>query len=80
MIEGEWGEEERDGGMPFIKGHEFNIKMICEEEGFRIFMNNNELTFYKHRVPAKSIHKLEVKGKVKLFKITYYSTEVSLIK
>lgn len=62
--------------MPLVKGHEFNIKMICEDEGFRIFIDNKEFTFYKHRLPAKSIHKLEIKGKVKLFKITYYSTEV----
>lgn len=65
--------------MPFNKGHEFSLRFQCEEDGFRIFVDNKEFTFYKHRLPCKNIHKVEMTGKVKLFKVTYVCKEVSLI-
>lgn len=76
MIEGEWGNEERSGGLPLQKGQEFSIVIICEEKGFKILVNNEEFCWYEHRLPPKTIHKIEINGKVKLFKLSYQCNNV----
>lgn len=77
LIDGEWSSEEKEGGLPLKLGQEFSILIKCEEDGYRIDINNNFFTFYNNRLPMQSVHKLEVTGKIKLFKIMYQCNEVS---
>lgn len=78
MIESEWGTEEREGGIPLATGQEFSIRIMCEEDGYKTYVNDNFFTFYNNRLPMQSVYKLEVVGKVKLFKVTYQTNEVSI--
>lgn len=80
MNEGEWGTEEREGGMPLKTGHEFTMTIVCEEDGYRISIDNKFFTFFNHRLPMESVYKLEVLGKVRLFKVTYQCSEVCFVK
>lgn len=79
LIEGDWGTEEREGSLPLTKGQEFSIVFKCEEKGFKILINHEDFCFYEHRIPPNTIHKIEINGKVKLFKISYQCNQVRFI-
>lgn len=74
---GHWGDEERSGGSPLKAGCDFTLYIVCEEHGYRIFINDSEYTFYSHRIPSQSITHLRIKGLLTLISITYKSTSVS---
>lgn len=73
----QWGDEERNGGSPLKAGCDFTLYIVCEEHGYRIHINDNEYTFYSHRIPPTSITHLRIKGLLTLCNITYKSTSVS---
>lgn len=75
----QWGDEERNGGSPLKAGCDFTLYIVCEERGYRIYINDNEYTFYSHRIPPTSITHLRIKGLLTLRNITYKSTSVSEI-
>lgn len=74
---GQWGDEERNGGSPLKAGCDLTLYIVCEERGYRIFINECEYTFYSHRIPPQSITHLRIKGLMTLCNITYKSTSVS---
>lgn len=74
---GQWGDEERNGGSPLKAGCDFTLYIVCEERGYRIFINDSEYTFYSHRISPQSITHLRIKGLLTLRNITYKSTSVS---
>jgi hypothetical protein len=36
MLTGEWGTEEREGGLVLKQGAEFSIDIYCEDDGFKV--------------------------------------------
>ncbi|TGZ54256.1 Tectonin beta-propeller repeat-containing protein [Temnothorax longispinosus] len=72
----QWGDEERNGGSPLKAGCDFTLYIVCEERGYRIYINDSEYTFYSHRIPPTSITHLRIKGLLTLCSITYKSTSV----
>lgn len=73
----QWGDEERNGDSPLKAGCDFTLYIVCEERGYKIYINDSEYTFYSHRIPPTSITHLRIKGLLTLCSITYKSTSVS---
>ena len=76
---GQWGDEERGGGSPLRSGSDFILKIICEQRGFRVLINDNQFTFYSHRINPQNITHLRLKGLMTLYSVLYKSTSVSVI-
>lgn len=74
---GQWGDEERNGESPLKTGCDFTLYIVCEKHGYRIYINNNEYTFYSHRISPQSSTHLRIKGLMTLCNIKYKSTSVS---
>ncbi|XP_043272116.1 tectonin beta-propeller repeat-containing protein isoform X2 [Venturia canescens] len=73
---GHWGDEERGGKSPIKAGSDFTLKIICEDNGYRIFINDNEFTFFSHRISPQSITHLRIKGLMTLHSVLYKSPMV----
>lgn len=73
----QWGDEERNGGSPLKAGCDLTLYIVCEERGYRIYINDSEYTFYSHRLPPTSITHLRIKGLLTLCSVIYKSTSVS---
>ncbi|XP_008548798.1 tectonin beta-propeller repeat-containing protein isoform X1 [Microplitis demolitor] len=73
---GQWDDEERAGGSPLKPGTDFSLKIICEQRGYRIFIDDKEYTFYCHRIPPDNITHLRIKGLMTLHSVIYKSPSV----
>ncbi|XP_076853507.1 galectin-4-like [Brachyhypopomus gauderio] len=73
LINGVWGEEEREISFnPFLEGQFFEISVHCCEEKFKVFANGQHLCHFFHRFqPYNQIDMLEVKGDVQISYIHY---------
>lgn len=67
LIEDNWGDEEKVGGMPFKAGLEFSMSIKCNEDDYLIMVNGKEFCRYRHRLPFSSVNSLNVWGKLQLF-------------
>ncbi|XP_049715944.1 galectin-9-like isoform X3 [Elephas maximus indicus] len=69
QINGSWGSEERwlPGKMPFNRGQNFLVQILCESLCFRVAVNNQHLCEYNHRLKnLPAINNLEVAGDIQL--------------
>ena len=73
---GQWGDEERNGGSPLKPGSNFTLEIVCETRGYRIYVDDTEFTFYSHRILPQSITHLRIKGLMTLCNMFYKSTSV----
>lgn len=71
---GQWGEEEREGDSLLKSGCDFSLKIVCEPRGYRVFIDNEQFTFYNHRIPPQNITHLRLKGLMTLYSVVYKST------
>lgn len=78
MIEGKWGEEERDGGMPLAKGQEFELKIECTSDDFVVFVNGSKYVTYRHRIHPSCVTKISMRGVLQPFKLTIESPNMIL--
>lgn len=74
---GQWGDEEKSGGCP-IK-HKFNclLKIICEEKGYFVKINDDDFIFFRHRLPPENVTHFFIDGFVNLYRVIYKSPTVS---
>jgi len=64
---GEWGTEEREESkFPFSRGHAFDVIFVCDEQGFRVFVDGKPHCVFAHRVPAADICQLSIEGDLEL--------------
>ncbi|KAF4082361.1 hypothetical protein AMELA_G00150450 [Ameiurus melas] len=60
-----WGHEERSGGMPFCRGQQFTVSIMCDTQCYRITVNGTQMFTYNHRhFLFQQIDILEVDGNV----------------
>lgn len=69
---GKWGEEEKEGGMPFSPGQPFVVAVVAQEGGFEVGVNGSHFTQYKYRVPPIKEMCIVVAGLPLIQKIEYY--------
>lgn len=67
-----WLEEEKLSNNPVQKGVRFSSMIKFEKEGYRIFVNGNEVAFYKHRI-ENIASRLEITN-CHIYKVTYLTT------
>jgi len=65
-IGGAWGNEEKEGKIPFEKTIGFDLKIVNESYGFQIFVNNVRFCTFAHRSDPNDINGLQVSGDVEL--------------
>ncbi|XP_021094054.1 galectin-5-like [Heterocephalus glaber] len=73
QIQGSWGSEERSlpFDMPFRQGYSFTVGIICEAHCYKVTLDGQHLLEYVHRLKnLPAINHLEVKGDIKLTKVT----------
>lgn len=54
-INDSWGTGETDGGIPFTQGKEYSLKIVCTEENFVFYVDDELFTTFKHRVAPETI-------------------------
>ncbi|VDO38583.1 unnamed protein product [Haemonchus placei] len=62
----EWGNEEREGKMPFEKGVGFDLAIKNEAYAFQIFVNGERFTSFAHRQDPNDISGLQIQGDIEL--------------
>ncbi|KAL3071756.1 hypothetical protein niasHT_038824 [Heterodera trifolii] len=62
----EWGNEEREGKMPFERGHCFDLVITNEANHFGIFVNGQHFANFVHRSKAEDIFGLLIQGDIEL--------------
>ncbi|XP_047988327.1 tectonin beta-propeller repeat-containing protein isoform X1 [Leguminivora glycinivorella] len=70
---GNWGLEERYD-LPLAPGQEFTINIICIREGFKVFVNEKKVCFYRHRLTPDSITSAQILGPMRVYTMEYTST------
>ncbi|CAI4227322.1 unnamed protein product [Auanema sp. JU1783] len=66
LINGEWGNEEREGKNPFEKNVGFDLEIKNEEFAFQIFVNGERFASYAHRTDPLEIAGLQIQGDLEL--------------
>lgn len=61
-----WGNEEREGKLPFKKEVGFDLAIVNEKYGFQIFVDGERYCAFAHRSDPNSITRLQVQGDVEL--------------
>lgn len=67
-LAGHWGPEEREGGFPFAQGRRFELKILVEEDMFKVAVDGSHLLEFEHRVGGlEGVNLLRVVGDVALY-------------
>ncbi|XP_055798782.1 galectin-9-like isoform X2 [Salvelinus fontinalis] len=67
LLKGQWGPEERNGGMPFYRGQPFTVTIMCDTKCYKVMVNGVQMFSYNHRhFLLQQIDILEVEGDVSL--------------
>ncbi|CAL1575337.1 unnamed protein product [Knipowitschia caucasica] len=65
---GFWGPEERDGYFPFVQGQRFELKILVDEDEFKVAVDGTHLLEYEHRVGGlEEVTLLRIMGDVVLY-------------
>lgn len=65
-----WGPEEREAMFPFVQGRRFELKILVEEDSFKVAVDGNHLLEYEHRVGGlEEVTLLRVTGDVALYSV-----------
>lgn len=73
---GVWEKEEREGGLPISRGEAFSISIICQDDAFKIMVNDIQFTFFEHRLNPRNISHVEIEGRLLLHKLIYESKRI----
>jgi len=63
---GDWGNEEKEGKMPFEKGVGFDLSIHNEPYGFQIFIDNERFCTFAHRSDPHDISGLQIQGEIEV--------------
>lgn len=69
MIEDKWGNEQHAKNI-FVRGLEFNMKILARTDDFLILVNGEELCAFRYRLPCSSATLFTVKDRVQMFKFS----------
>ena len=61
-----WGPEESFGGFPISPGQHFEFMILVESHQFKIALNGNHFTEFRHRLPFERINHIAIDGDVRI--------------
>ncbi|CAL1527147.1 unnamed protein product [Lymnaea stagnalis] len=61
---GNWGTEETSGGMPFRRGHTFEVHLKVEHHGYKVTVNHHHFCDFHHRLPKETVQYIFIDGDV----------------
>uniref|UniRef100_A0A8C4YVF1 Galectin n=1 Tax=Gadus morhua TaxID=8049 RepID=A0A8C4YVF1_GADMO len=65
---GRWGPEERDGDFPFAPGRQFELKVLVEEDSFKVAVDGTHLLEFEHRMGGlEEVTLVRVQGDLRLY-------------
>lgn len=67
-----WGQQEIPNWFPLQPGAEFNITFESEDQGFKIYVNEDFFWMFFHRVDPSHVSHVRVVGDITLYKLTYH--------
>jgi len=67
----QWGVEENFGHFPFSPGQQFEILILTESDHFKIAINGQHFTEFRHRMPVQRVTTIAIDGDVQLFAVRY---------
>lgn len=63
-----WGPEEREGPFPFFPGQRFELKILVDEDMFKVAVDGNHLLEYEHRVGGlEEVTLVRIMGDISLY-------------
>nr|XP_009292173.1 uncharacterized protein si:dkey-151j17.4 isoform X3 [Danio rerio] len=63
---GAWETQESVSNNPFKKGEAFEMFMVIKSEGYQVYVNENDLYTFKHRIPLEKVSILNIVGAVSM--------------
>ncbi|XP_056334915.1 uncharacterized protein lgals4 isoform X2 [Danio aesculapii] len=63
---GRWETQESVSNNPFKKGDAFEMFMVIKSEGYQVYVNENDLYTFKHRIPLEKVSTLNIVGAVSM--------------
>uniref|UniRef100_A0A7E4USZ7 Galectin n=1 Tax=Panagrellus redivivus TaxID=6233 RepID=A0A7E4USZ7_PANRE len=62
LINGEWGEDEWEGGFPFSRTASFSLEIVNGDDGLKVIVDGTDFTTFKHRTanPDDAYKKIEL--------------------
>jgi galectin-9 len=66
---GNWGNEEREGGNPFHPGAHFDMLILVEPNEFKIAVNGQHFTSFRHRNPLAEANHVGISGDVQIHSV-----------
>lgn len=66
QLGGAWGNEEREGKIPFEKDRVFDLVIANESYSFQVFVNGQQFCTFAHRTAPDNIDGLSIKGDIEL--------------
>ncbi|XP_014281223.1 tectonin beta-propeller repeat-containing protein [Halyomorpha halys] len=76
MLNGVWGNEEREGCVTFERGTRISVTVSCQKDGFKISFNGMVFTYFEHRIEPERITHLRITGGLEPCRVNYGSKEI----
>ncbi|XP_033625559.1 uncharacterized protein LOC117288794 [Asterias rubens] len=68
----QWGPEERGGTFPFVRGQNFEIMILCDENEYKVAVNGAHFLTFRHRIThLERVTCVHIDGEVKIFNIRF---------
>lgn len=69
---GSWGSEERTGVSPFHRGQHFDVLILVEHNEFKIAVNGQHFTSFRHRNPLQEANHIGISGDVQIHAVKQF--------
>lgn len=69
---GNWGNEERGGNFPFHHGQSFELLFLCEHNEWKIAVNGQHLTSFRHRNQMHETNHVSITGSVEVRSVNIF--------
>lgn len=68
---GMWGQEEKQGLMNIAPGRQCDVSVMCDDDDFKLSIDEQYWCSFKHRLPPSAITHVAVRGDITVTSVTY---------